>query len=128
MFGPSRVPEDVSVASVEEILDPVRRRYPSSEREPKGGPVASYALWICACVSMDDAPTWLLYSTAEDGVAWCRVPDRIEPLDLVQARLSAGGHADPSEVLLWLQGRAPDPWAGGYGDGDSGVIQELRRK
>ena len=77
---------------------------------------------------MDDAPTWLIYDRDEDGVAWCRVPDGIEPLDLVDAPLSAGGHADPSDVLLWLKGDAPDPWASGDGVGDAAVIRELGRQ
>ena len=91
-------------------------------------PTAEHALWICGCVTMDDAPTWLIYDT-DAGVSWRRVPERVEPLDLVDARLSAGGHADPSEVLLWLQGQAPDPWAaGGAGWGEATVLEELRRK
>ena len=117
------------MANVEEILEAASSRYPSPARAPDGRPLASHALWICACVTMDDAPTWLIYDTDEDGVAWCRVPDAVEPLDLVDARLSAGGHADPSEVLLWLQGRAPEPWAaGGDGGGHAAVIEELGRK
>jgi hypothetical protein len=60
---------------------------------------------------------------------WRRVPDRIEPLDLVHARYTAGGHADPAEVLRWLQGDAPDPW-GVLGDGneDPAVLDALRRR
>jgi hypothetical protein len=78
---------------------------------------------------MEDAATWLIYDTAEAGVAWCRVPDEVEPLDLVHARLSAGGQADPDEVLLWLQGGVPDPWSeGGYGIDDDGVVDDLSRK
>jgi hypothetical protein len=57
------------------------------------------------------------------------VLDKAEPLDLVHARLSAGGNADPDEVLSCLQGRVPNPWAeGGYGDGDDGVVDDLSRK
>ena len=58
-----------------------------------------------------------------------QVPDAVEPLDLVDAQLNAGGHADPLEVLLWLQGKARDPWAGGGdGNGDEAALQELVRK
>lgn len=96
--------EDPSVAAVEAILGAdaltVQPRPRSAVR-----PIASHALWICACVTVDDAPTWLIYDT-EDGVSWCRVADKMEPLDLVNARLTAGGHADPAQVLLWLEARS----------------------
>jgi hypothetical protein len=131
MLGVSRssgVPEDPSVARIELILGRARQRYLPLEPKPEDRPVTAHALWICACLSMDDAPTWLIYDRAEDTVAWCRVPDAVEPLDLVDARSGAGGHADPSEVLRWLQGRAPDPWAsGGDGDGDGDTIEALSR-
>jgi hypothetical protein len=131
MFGEDRssgVPEDPSVARIEEILGRARQQYLPLQPKPEHRTVTSRALWICPCLSMDDAPTWLIYHTAEDTVAWCRVPDAVEPLDLVDARSEAGGHADPSEVLRWLEGRAPDPWAGGGdGDGDVSTIEALRR-
>jgi hypothetical protein len=116
------------VVGVEEILKAASSRYPSPARAAEGRHLPPHALWICACVTTDDAPTWLIYDTDAAGVAWCRVPDGVEPLDLVDARLSAGGHADPSEVLLWLQGKTPEPWAGGDGGGDAAVIDELGRK
>jgi len=132
MFGrtrPSRPPEDPAVAQVERILQKAAR-YHAAEQPTKERRSATQALWICACVTMDDAPTWLIYDTDDDGIAWwCRVPHEVEPLDLVDARLSAGGHADPGQVLLWLQGKAPEPWAGGGGgSGDAGVLEELGRK
>jgi hypothetical protein len=117
------------VAGIEEILNTAGSRRPSPAKAPEDRHLASHALWICACVTTDDAPTWLIYHTDQDGVAWCRVPDAVEPLDLVDARLTAGGHADPSEVLRWLQGRAPDPWAGGGdGGGDAAVFEKLGRE
>jgi hypothetical protein len=116
------------VAGVEEILQAASSRRPYPAKAPEGMQRARHALWICACVTADDAPTWLIYDTDQDGVAWCRVPDAVDPLDLVDARLTAGGHADPREVLRWLQGRTPDPWAGGDGGGDAAVLEELGRE
>jgi hypothetical protein len=54
------------------------------------------------------------------------VPDKIEPLDLVDAQLTAGGHADPVQVLLWLEGKASTPWGhGGSGSGKAAVLEQL---
>jgi hypothetical protein len=117
------------VASVEEILQTAASRFPGPARPSEGRPLVEHALWIRACVTMDDAPTWLIYDTGDDGVAWSRVPDGVEPLDLVEARRRAGGHADPLDVLLWLQGEIPEPWGGGGdGGGDVAVVRELERK
>jgi hypothetical protein len=58
-------------------------------------------------------------------------PKRRRPpeTDLVDARTTAGGHADPAEVLLWLRGEEADPWGGlGSGDDDGDVLEELGRK
>lgn len=112
------------MAGVEAILGAAAS---AAEPRPRSAirPIASHALWICACVTVDDAPTWLIYDT-DDGVSWCRVADGIEPLDLVDARLTAGGHADPAQVLLWLEGKAPSPWAdGGSGWGEAAVLGQL---
>ena len=115
------------MARVEEILEAASAGSGATP-QVNARPTAEHALWICACVTMEDAPTWLIYDT-DTGVTWRRVPERVEPMDLVDARLSAGGHADPSEVLLWLQGQVPDPWArGGAGWGDATVLEELRHK
>ena len=90
---------------------------------------AEHALWICACITVDDSPTWLIYDTPDDQLVWMRVPDSVEPLQLVNARLSAGGHSDPSDVLRWLQHDAPDPWGStGSGFSDPGVLDHLRSK
>ncbi|HZZ97738.1 MAG TPA: hypothetical protein VFE19_12005 [Jatrophihabitantaceae bacterium] len=91
--------------------------------------VAPHALWICACVSADEAPTWLIYDDLNGEIAWFRVPEQTEPLHLVDAQLAAGGHADPAEVLRWLEGEATDPWAGGgAGWGDLAATDALWRK
>lgn len=88
---------------------------------------AEHALGICACVTADDAPKWLIYDTADGRLMWRRVPARVESLDLVDARFTAGGHADPAEVLRWLRGDASDPWgSGGDGGGNSAVLEALR--
>ena len=116
------------MAGIDEILGVASSSGPGAARPPEGRPIATHALWICACVTFDDAPTWLIYDT-DDGVAWCQVPDRVDPLDLVDARLSAGGHADPKEVLRWLEGKTPDPWGnGGSGSGEVAAVEELGRK
>lgn len=130
MFGrtrSSRPSENRSVAPIEAILDAAAVRNLSPLRLLEDRPRAAHAMWICACETMDDAPTWLIYDTNDDEIVWCRVPDALEPLDLVDARLSAGGHADPGEVLLWLQGSTSEPWSGG-GWGDEAVARELGRK
>jgi hypothetical protein len=99
---------------------------PESLPTEAGKVLAEHALWICACVTADDAPTWLICDTAA-GFMWRRVPDRIEPLELVNARYTGGGHADPAEVLRWSQGDAPNPWgAGGDGYEGPGVLDLLR--
>ncbi|GAA2760056.1 hypothetical protein GCM10009872_54170 [Actinopolymorpha rutila] len=123
-------PEDPAVAGVEEILDVAASIGSGAGRPLEARPIATHALWICACVtSSGDAPTWLIYDTDEGRIVWRRVQDRVAPLDLVDARLSAGGHADPAEVLRWLERKAPDPWArGGAGSGDAAVMEELGRK
>jgi hypothetical protein len=72
---------------------------------------------------------WLIYETDNGQVAWFRASDGIAVADLVDARLVAGGHADPSEVLRWLQGSTPEPWGrGGAGGGDESVVHELGSK
>jgi hypothetical protein len=96
------------VARVEAILAAAST---SSGASPRTGsrPTAEHALSICACVTSDDAPTWLIYDTDGPGIAWCRVPEGAEPLGLVDARLTAGGHADPAEILRWLEGQRAAP-------------------
>lgn len=73
----------------------------------------THALAVCACITLDDAPTWLLYVTADGGFGWTRDPDADEALDLVDARFAAVEHAAPSDVLAWLQGST----RGTFGDG-----------
>ena len=121
--------EDPAVAPIEHILAaaaPAR----TAPTDPTENRVAvANALWICACVTDDDAPIWLIYESLAGKLVWHRVAGGIEPLDLVNARHSAGGHAEPGEVLRWLLGAAHDPWSGaGDGTGDGHVTDHLRQK
>jgi hypothetical protein len=121
--------EDPAVAIVEQMLDAAVARNPHPVRPHHSRPVATDALSICACVSMDDAPSWLIYNYDDGGLAWCRVRALIDPFSLVDAESTAAGHADPQQVLLWLQGQAPDPWsAGGSGWGNASVTGELQSR
>ena len=122
------MPEDPAVAVVEQLFD--ERRHPAeSSPSEEGRALVEHALWICACVTLDAAPRWLICDTAAGGFWWRRVPVGVDLLDLVTARYAAGGHADPAEVLRWLRGEATDPWArGGDGSGDPGVLEALRRR
>ncbi|WP_152659362.1 hypothetical protein [Demequina salsinemoris] len=113
---------DPAVAEVEALLDAAARRHPAGEWEGR----ARHALSICACITPDHAPSWLIVDT-DDGLGWERLPDGFPDEALVRAPLEAGGHADPSDVLAWLRGDALDPWATGDGDGDPEVVEALRR-
>lgn len=117
---------DPAVVEVERIL---AEKVPTKQRSTSTREGAEHALWICACITVDDSPTWLIYDTPDDQLVWMRVPDSVEPLELVDARVSAGGHSDPSDVLRWLQQDAPDPWGSvGSGFSDQGVLDHLRAK
>ena len=99
---------DEYVAPVEALLDRTATYYDASG--PSRAPTlrTARALWICACATEGDAPTWLVHQVA-DGLAWCRVPDELDIGDLVVADRWAGGHTDPGTVLSWLEGRWDDP-------------------
>ncbi len=50
---------------------------------------------------------------------------------MVDARYAAGGHADPAEVLRWLQNEVSDPWGRGRlgnGGGNPGVLDAVRKR
>lgn len=117
------------MARVEAILGLAAGFGSTPPQAPEAIPIVTNALWICACVTFDEAPTWLIHDDDDSGVSWRRVPAGVEPLDLVEPRTGAGGHADPQEVLLWLEGKALDPWgSGGSGSGDAAAVEELGRR
>jgi hypothetical protein len=117
--------EDSAVADVEDLLGSWRRYEP----DPRERAEATFALWLCTCYSEDAAPTWLVYDRAGDGeIAWCRVPDRMEPLDLVKAQDTAGNHTSAADVLLWLHRSEADPWGGSGSSSDAIVLETLREK
>ena len=114
---------------MEAILDGVASRRDVTVASGETRPKATYALLLCACVTLEDAPIWLIYDDRYDGeVVWGRVPPVDEVADLVDAQFVAGGHADPSDVLAWLQGVLPYPWMCGGGGGPDAVLTELGRK
>lgn len=66
----------------------------------------------------------------DDGeLFWCRVADEIEPLEWVDAGLSAGGHTGPMLVRDWLQGDTQS-LTGAEDDlwGDIEVFEQLIRR
>ena len=118
------VSEHLDVAVIEELLGP-SSNFEDVLALPR--PLPS-AVWICACVALDDAPLWLIVDGVE-GVAWCRVPDGVDPVNLVQAAKWCGGHAEPESVLLWLRSEASSPFLGaGGGSGSFEVLEPLRRR
>jgi hypothetical protein len=93
MFGQRRSaqpPEDPAVALIEELLDAVAARDPVGDWS---GP-ARHVLWICTCVTLDDAPDWIIFDT-DDGVGWRRWPDDLPVAEVLHAPLEAAGHAAP---------------------------------
>lgn len=121
--GPTQPQEAAAVAAIEELLDRAQARHPPGDWRGR----AQHVLHICACVTQDYSPDWIIFDT-DDGIGWRRWPDDLTEAEVVDAPLGAGGHADPSEVLAWLRGEAHDPWgAGGDGDGDPEVLLALRR-
>ncbi|WP_157571019.1 hypothetical protein [Nocardioides insulae] len=126
MFGrrrPTQPSEDPAVAFIEALLDRASTTHPAGAWQGR----ARHALTICACVTPDHSPDWIIFDT-EEGIGWRRWPDDLPDIEVVHAPLEAGGHADPSEVLAWLQCTAEDPWgAGGDGSGDADVLTELQR-
>ena len=119
--------EDPAVPLVEAILAAAVRAQGDPDPLPLRQEAADTALWICCCITVDESPTWLIYTTEAGTLTWRRVADGIEPANLVVPRRSAGGHADPADVLAWLRDESPTPWGTiGSGYSDDGVLDELR--
>lgn len=116
------------MALVEALLEQVATR--AIELGSAGGTrsPANRAVLICACVTSGRAPNWLIYDDPAGALRWSRIADGSEVSDVVDARLSAEGHADPGGVLAWLRGDEVDPWFGGDGWGDGAAVRDLGRK
>ncbi|WP_159540428.1 hypothetical protein [Aeromicrobium sp. 9AM] len=115
--------DDPAVATIEELLDRAATRHNAGDWRGR----AAHVVTICACVTLKASPDWIIFDT-EDGIGWRRWPDDLPDEQIIHAPLEAGGHADPPQVLAWLRGHAPDPWAdGGDGSGDVEVLPALQR-
>lgn len=115
-------PEDPAVAEVEAILEErTDGEYVPAARDR---PLRVESLfWICACITLDDSPIWIIFQATGHGLHWCRVPDEEGFSSYADSKAMMGGHADPRSVLNWLTGDEPDPWArGGEGWGDIDVF------
>ncbi|CAN5165282.1 hypothetical protein BH09ACT10_BH09ACT10_11250 [soil metagenome] len=44
-----------------------------------GRAVVDRAVWFCACVTLEDAPIWVIYDTEDGNFGWRRVPDDLTP-------------------------------------------------
>src|SRR4051812_7935330 len=106
-------PEDPSVGPVEQILEAAASRSMEEPRRRDGRIVASHAIWLCACETMDDSPVWLIYAVGDDGIGWQRIPDDTEEVDVVEAEHLTGCHTAPGDALEWLRGERPYPWWSG---------------
>lgn len=103
------------MARVEAILGVDRRRtWPL--------PPADTAVWICACATHLDAPTWLIQTHGTE-VLWCRVPPRADDADLANSPVLVGDHTEPASVLAWLEGFTSDPW----GESDADTVELTER-
>ncbi len=103
-------PDDPSVAPVEAILDTTATRLDTAALTRASRPSATHALWIRACVSLEDAPTWLIDDDEVGRVMWCRIPDGAQAEesstpDSLRAAMPTQGVCWPgSEAKLAIRG------------------------
>jgi hypothetical protein len=121
--------EHPDVAAIEQMLTAAAERSPATVSTRSGKVVADRAVWFCAC-STDagmDAPTWLIYETADGNLGWRRIPLGLDVPDLVEAAEMAGDHVEPEAVLGWLEGADERVWPG---DDEAGraIIADLGRR
>lgn len=125
--GEPRQQEHPSVSVVEQILAVAVSKSGGNMPLRDGKAIVDRAVWLCACETLDDAPTWLIYDITDGKVDWCRVPDGIDVEHFVDAPLITGAHTAPEYVLSWLQGdessTAAEDWPF-----DGEVIEDLGRK
>lgn len=57
------------MARIEAILGLAASSGSTAPQAPVTTPIVTNALWICACVTFDEAPTWLIHDGAS-GVSW----------------------------------------------------------
>lgn len=95
---------------VERILSKAADRAPVEMPVQGRRAIVDRAVWFCACVtdSDADAPTWLIYDTADGGLGWCRVGGDGDISDFVEAKELFGDHVHPARVEEWLKGVDPD--------------------
>lgn len=118
---------------VEELLDAAVAHSTAEVTRRDGRILTTHAVWLCACETFDDSPTWLIYAVGDDGIGWERIPESldIDVPDVVEAEDLTGCHPAPSSVLAWLRGRQRRPWPGTWsGDfpEDAYVYEEISRR
>lgn len=118
-----RQPRDPAVAPIERILSEAALRYPAGPWQGR----ARHVVYICACCTEGSSPDWVIYGT-DDGIGWRRWPDDLHSDEEVDASYRVDGHADPTDVLAWLGGKAEDPWGGVNADSnEEKALAGLRR-
>lgn len=83
---------------------------------------------ICACCTVGTSPDWVIYDT-DDGIDWRRRPVDLPLEEEIDAPRRFDGHADPADVLAWLQGERDHPWTDDLA-GDTAsktAVEALRR-
>lgn len=117
------------VAPVERILEAAASRSVGDVERRDGRLVVTHAVWLCACETLGESPTWLIYAVGEVGIGWQRVATGTDVSDAVDAEHLTGGHLDPESVRMWLSSAWQDPWQGrGEFPEDSFIYEELRRR